>query len=80
MSVELRNVLSYNNWLREQNLSSLSMLAKNTVRLQAQLPVLLSLLEQETTMEPSRALRVNSVMNHLMTELHLLVTMIREAD
>ncbi len=72
--------MSYNGWLRHQKQESLAMLVKNTVRLQAQLPVLHSLLEQGTIMEPSRERRVSSIMSHLMTEMHLLVTLSKEAD
>ncbi len=56
------------------------MLVNNMVRLQAQLPALDSLLQQVTTMEPSRVSRVNLAVIHLMTEIHLLVTMTQEAD
>jgi len=65
---------SYNSWLREQAQNSKTMLSKNTARLQAQLSVLDSvILQEEITSE--RFARVSTAMVHLMTELHLLVTL-----
>ncbi len=68
---------SYNNWLREEAQSSRHMLSKNMARLQAQLSVLDSVISQEgiTTV---RFARVSQAMVHLMTELHLLVTLTEE--
>ncbi len=64
---------SYNSWLREEAKSSRDTLLKNTARLQAQLQVLESvILPEEIIMERSE--RVSTAMVHLMTELHLLVT------
>ncbi len=73
--------MGYNTWLRDTSVKLSSMLKQNTVRLQAQLSVLLSVLELETgTVDSHRVYRVNQAMIHLMTEMHLLVTMTREAD
>ncbi len=69
-----QHVMSYNNWLREEATRQNSMLRKNTDRLQAQLRVLQSvILQEEITSE--RSVRVSMAMVHLMTELHLLVTL-----
>jgi len=66
--------MSYNNWLRDTAQKQNSMLRKNTARLQAQLSVLDSVISlEETTSE--RLERVSTAMVHLMTELHLLVTL-----
>ncbi len=66
--------LSYNNWLREEALSSSNMLHKNMARLRDQLQVLESVISlEEITSE--RLERVSTAVNHLMTELHLLVTL-----
>ncbi len=71
------HVLSYNSWLRDTAVEQNSLLRKNTARLQAQLSVLDSLiLPEETTSE--RYARVSLAMVHLMTELHLLVTLTEE--
>ncbi len=72
--------MSYNSWLRDMAETSASKLEQNTVRLQAQLSVLQSVLEPEIGTEDSRVHRVNQAMTHLMTEIHLLVIMKREAD
>ncbi len=69
--------ISYNNWLRDTAVKQNSLLRKNTARLQAQLSVLDSvILPEEITSE--RLGRVLLAMVHLMTELHLLVTMMEE--
>ncbi len=65
--------MSYNSWLRDSNQDLRNILVSNMERLQAQLQVLASLLQQETIMEPSRESRVNQAVIHLMTEIHLLV-------
>ncbi len=66
--------LSYNSWLREEGQNSRNSLRKNTDRLLAQLSVLDSvILPEETT--SARLERVSWAMVHLMTELHLLVTL-----
>jgi len=67
-----RGNISYNSWLREEALSSKSILLKNTARLLAQLQVLPSVISQEETTS-ERFVRVSTAMTHLMTELHLLV-------
>ncbi len=64
--------LSYNSWLREEAVKSKNMLHKNTVRLQAQLQVLESVISQAEITTVKFA-RVSTAMVHLMTELHLLV-------
>ncbi len=66
--------LSYNSWLREEARDSSSTLRKNMDRLQVQLRVLESVISlEEITSE--RLGRVSTAVNHLMTELHLLVTL-----
>ncbi len=69
--------MGYNSWLREQVLDSKDMLSKNTVRLLAQLSVLQSVLRLEE-MSSQRLTRVLVAENHLMTEIHLLVTSTEE--
>jgi len=65
---------SYNNWLREEAVSSSIMLRKNMAKLRAQLRVLESVISlEEITSE--RSVRISMAVNHLMTELHLLVTL-----
>ncbi len=69
--------LSYNNWLREEAVDSKSTLLKNMDRLQAQLPVLESLISQgEIT--TARFERVSQALIHVMTEIHLLVILTEE--
>ena len=69
--------MSYNSWLREEARSSSNMLRKNMGRLQVQLQVLDSVISlEEITTE--RSARVLQAVNHLMTELHLLVTLTEE--
>ncbi len=66
--------ISYNNWLREEAESSSNSLRKNMGRLQVQLSVLDSVISlEEITSE--RLGRISLAVNHLMTELHLLVTL-----
>lgn len=74
----MSNNVSYNTWLRESNQDLLTTLVNNMVRLQAQLQVLDSLLQWETTTVPLRVSRVNQAVIHLMTEIHLLVTLNQE--
>ncbi len=69
--------ISYNNWLREEALNSKSLFHKNMVRLQAQLQVLESVISLEE-ISTVRFARVSTAMVHLMTELHLLVTLTEE--
>ncbi len=65
---------SYNSWLREEAQERNNMLRKNMDRLQVQLSVLGSVISlEEITSE--RSARVLQAVNHLMTELHLLVTL-----
>ncbi len=71
------HVTSYNNWLREEADVRNSILRKNTARLQAQLSVLDSVILQEE-ITSVRSERVCTAMVHLMTELHLLVTLTEE--
>ncbi len=68
---------SYNNWLREEALDSRSSLRRNMDRLQAQLSVLDSVicLEQIST---QRLERVSVAIIHVLTEIHLLVTLTEE--
>lgn len=71
---EKSHVLSYNSWLREEAIDSSDMLRRNMARLQAQLQVLESVISlEEITLE--RLERISTAVNHLMTELHLLVTL-----
>jgi len=66
--------ISYNSWLREEAQNSSNTLHKNMARLQAQLQVLESVIcLEEITSE--RLGRISLAVNHLMTELHLLVTL-----
>jgi len=68
-----QHVMSYNSWLREEANVLNSTLRKNTDRLLVQLQVLHSVISpEEITSE--RLERVSTAMVHLMTELHLLVT------
>ncbi len=64
--------MGYNSWLREEALESKSTLLKNMVRLQAQLPVVQSVLSQEE-ISTERLTRCSLAVIHLMTELHLLL-------
>ncbi len=65
---------SYNSWLREEAVKQNSMLLKSMAKLQAQLQVLPSVISlEEITSE--RSARVLLAVNHLMTELRLLVTL-----
>ncbi len=69
--------MSYNSWLREEAASSSNMLRKNMDRLQVQLSVLDSVISlEEITSE--RLGRISLAVNHLMIELHLLVTLTEE--
>ncbi len=66
--------LSYNSWLREEVQEQNNTLRKSMDRLQAQLQVLPSVISlEEITSE--RSARVLQAVIHLMTELHLLVTL-----
>ncbi len=69
--------ISYNNWLREEAKDSRSIFRENMGRLQVQLQVLESVicLEEITTERLERALQA---VNHLLTELHLLVILTEE--
>ncbi len=69
--------LSYNSWLREEALDLRQQLRKNTARLQAQLSVLDSVISPEG-ITLGRFGRISLAMTHLMTELHLLVTLIEQ--
>ncbi len=66
--------ISYNSWLRGEALDSKNMLKKNMDRLQAQLLALDSVicLEQTST---QRLERVSVAIIHVLTEIHLLVTL-----
>jgi len=66
------NTVSGNNWLRQQNLTSLTTLLLATENSLVELQALESALQSGITMEPSRVLRVISAINHLMVEIHLL--------
>ncbi len=65
---------SYNNWLREQAQESRSLLQKNMDRLQAQLSVLDSVICLER-ISTQRLERVSAAITHVLTEIHLLVTL-----
>ncbi len=65
--------MSYNSWLRGEAQNSNNILSKNMVRLQEQLRVFSSVISlEEITLEKS--VRLSTAVNHLMTELHLLVS------
>ncbi len=66
--------LSYNNWLREEAVSSSNMLKRNMARLQAQLQVLESVISLEE-ISTEKLERVSRAVIHVMTEIHLLVTL-----
>ncbi len=66
------NVLSFNNWLREENQDLLTMLQTNMDSLQEALQGLRLACQLEITMVPSRVSRVNSAISHLIVEIHLL--------
>ncbi len=69
---EERPNMQYNSWLREEAVKQNSMLLKSMAKLQAQLQVLPSVISlEEITSE--RSARVLQAVNHLMTELRLLV-------
>ncbi len=69
--------MSYNSWLREQALDSKDTLRKSMGKLQQVLPVLESVTCQgEITSE--RFARVSLAINHLIVEIHLLVTLMEE--
>jgi len=69
--------MGFNNWLREEAEEQQGILRKNTARLQAQLSVLLSVLQQEE-ISLGRYRRVSRAMTHLMSEIHLLVILTEE--
>ncbi len=66
--------MGYNNWLRANAQESRDLLKKNSVRLQAQLSVLDSVMLLEET-STARLERVSLAIIHVMTEIHLLVTL-----
>ncbi len=68
------HVISYNSWLREEAQSSSNMLRKNMGRLSVQLQALDSVISLEA-ITSERLERISTAVNHLMTELHLLVTL-----
>ncbi len=71
---EEQHVMSYNSWLRAMADTQQEQLLKNMVRLRGQLPVLESvILAEAISME--RLERVSVAINHLMAEMHLLVTL-----
>ncbi len=67
-------VTSYNSWLREEAQERNNLLRKNMARLRGQLSVLDSVISLEA-ITSERSARVLQAVNHLMTELHLLVTL-----
>ncbi len=68
---------SYNSWLREEAQNSNTTLKKNMAKLQQVLPVLESVIcPAEITSE--RLGRVSQAINHLIVEIHLLVTLTEE--
>jgi len=69
--------MGYNSWLREAADEQLSLLQKNTVRLQGQLSVLQSVLQLEG-ISSARLTRVLQAETHLMSEIHLLVILTEE--
>ncbi len=66
--------LSYNDWLREQNLSSSDTFLSTRAKLLVVLQELEFLCSQEIIMEPSRISRIVVAMNHLIIEIRLLDT------
>ncbi len=64
--------ISYNNWLREEALDSNNMLNRNMVKLRQALSVLDSVISQ-AGISTERSERVSTAINHLITEVHLLV-------
>ncbi len=66
--------MSFNTWLRDTAQESRSTLSKNSARLRAQLSVLDSLICQEG-ISTERFARVSLALIHVMTEIHLLVTL-----
>jgi len=69
--------MQFNSWLREEAQSSQNMLRKNTDKLQVQLSVLLSVLQQEE-ISSARLARVLQAMTHLESEIRLLVILTEE--
>ncbi len=69
--------MSYNNWLRDTASDSRAMLKRNSERLQVQLSALDSLICQEG-ISTERFARVSLALIHVMTEIHLLVTLTEE--
>ncbi len=76
-SEKSHNVISFNNWLREESRDLSSMLQASTDSLLAVQQELRLVLASETTMEPSRVSRVILAITHLTVETHLLVTLTR---
>ncbi len=74
------NTISGNNWLRQQDVTSLSKLLISTENSLVELQALESALRSGITMEPSRVLRVIAAINHLMVEIHLLAILKGETD
>ncbi len=66
--------MQYNSWLRDTAEKSKNTLVKNMARLQVQLQVVQSVLLQGE-ISTLRLTRVSAAINHLETELHLLVIM-----
>jgi len=69
--------MQYNNWLREEARNSKDTLEKNMVKLQQVLLVLPSVISREETTSV-RFARVSAAISHLITEIHLLVTLTEE--
>ncbi len=66
--------LSYNDWLRDQNLSSSDTFLSTRAKLLVVLQELEFLCSQEIIMEPSRISRIVVAMEHLIIEIRLLDT------
>ncbi len=69
--------MSYNSWLRDTAIELKDLLQKNTDRLQGQLSVLDSLMRAEQ-ISSQRLTRVLVAEDHLMSEIHLLVTLMED--
>jgi len=73
-----QDVLSYNNWLREQSQDLLSTLRLSMAKLLDSQQELESLSPSATIMARSRVQRIIWAVNHLEVEIHLLVISLEE--
>ncbi len=74
---EVQPVMGYNRWLRDSAVEQLNLFQKSMDRLQDQLSVLPSVLQQEE-MSSAQLARTLVAINHLLAEIHLLVTLTEE--